>query len=98
VQAGLALCVCDIPDYAKLVREYDLGVLIKEVTPAAIAEALNSFTRESLNEYKKRSIEAAGVLNWETERNRLIDSYTKALESSLALKETALCSQSARAA
>lgn len=97
IQAGLALCVCDIPDYAKLVQEYDLGILIKEVTPAAIAEALNSFTGESLNEYKKRSVQAAEVLNWETERNRLVDSYTKALESSFAF-ETAPRSQSARAA
>ena len=30
VMAGLALCVSDLPEMARLVRQYDMGVLVPE--------------------------------------------------------------------
>jgi glycosyltransferase involved in cell wall biosynthesis len=83
VQAGLALCVCDLPDYRRLVQEHALGVLIEEVSPESIARAVNSLTPESIDTYKRNSAAAAEVLNWEREREVLVGGYTRALAAHL---------------
>jgi glycosyltransferase involved in cell wall biosynthesis len=80
VMAGLALCVSDLPEMARLVRQFDLGMLVADCNEQAIADAINSFDRERINAYKKRSIEAAHELNWETERRHMLSLYEELLQ------------------
>ncbi len=68
--AGLAICVSDLPEMTALLRQHDLGRLIPEVTPQAIAAAINGFDRNAVNACKSRALEAAKVLNWEVEADR----------------------------
>jgi len=70
--AGLALCLSDLPEMARLVTRYDLGRLFNGLDPAAIAAAINSLDRESIDGYKHRALQAAKDLNWEKESARLI--------------------------
>lgn len=79
IQAGLAMCVADLPDMQRIMKKYDLGVAIRSVTPEAIAEAVNSFTPELVDRYKANSRRAAAELNWEVEQKRLVDLYEEAL-------------------
>lgn len=79
VQAGLALAVCDLPDMAPIVTANDCGVLIDEVTPEHIAQAINSLTRERIDYYKHQSQKAAESLNWETEQTIMLALYERAL-------------------
>ncbi|MFO1149351.1 MAG: glycosyltransferase [Alsobacter sp.] len=81
VQAGLALIVSDLPDMARLVRQYGIGVLTDRLTPDAIAAAVNGLDAARIDALKRRSLEAAGELNWESERKRLVSLYEAALAS-----------------
>lgn len=75
VMAGLAICVSDLQEVGGLVKKFGNGRLIPSHTPQSIAETINGFTEESINECKKASLEAAKELNWEVESVRLIQAY-----------------------
>jgi glycosyltransferase involved in cell wall biosynthesis len=75
VTAGLALCVADLPEMARFVREHDLGVLVPDASPDAISAAINSLDRESIDRYKRNSLEAARVLDWELEKEVMLGLY-----------------------
>ena len=77
LMAGLALCVSDLPEMRRVVAAHDLGRLFTTLAPAAIAQAINGFTRENIDRYKRRSLEAAKILCWEQERKPLIDAYAE---------------------
>lgn len=75
VQARLALCVADLPEMARLVREHNLGVLVPSISPESIAERVNGLTRDKINAFKQASMEAAGKLSWQSERNTMLRAY-----------------------
>jgi glycosyltransferase involved in cell wall biosynthesis len=76
VQARLALCVADLPEMARLVREYDLGVLVpKQITPDLIATQINGLTREKIDNFKRASMAAAKRLSWESEAEVMLKAY-----------------------
>ena len=75
VMAGLALCVSDLPEMARLVRQHRLGVLVPSLDPAAIAAAINALDRERIDACKLNALAAAGELCWERESTRLIEAY-----------------------
>jgi glycosyltransferase involved in cell wall biosynthesis len=77
--AGLALCVSDLPEMTALLRRHELGRLISEVTPQAIAAAINGFDRNIVEVCKARSLEAAKILNWEAEADRLFAAIEQAV-------------------
>jgi glycosyltransferase involved in cell wall biosynthesis len=79
IQAGLAMCVADLPDMQRIMTQYELGVAIRAVTPEAIAEAVNSFTPELVDRYKANARKAAAELNWEVEQAKLVELYEQAL-------------------
>lgn len=75
--AGLALCVSDLPEMTALLRQHDLGRLIPEVSPQAVAVAINGFDRASIDRHKQHALEAAKLLNWEAEADRLFDAIDR---------------------
>ncbi|MBN8532754.1 MAG: hypothetical protein J0L51_01565 [Rhizobiales bacterium] len=81
IQAGLAMCVADLPDMRRIMEHYDLGVPISAVTPEAIADAVNRFTPELVDRYKANARKAAAELNWEMEQKRFIALYEDAIQA-----------------
>jgi glycosyltransferase involved in cell wall biosynthesis len=79
VMAGLALCLTDLPEMARLVREYRLGVTFRDVDQQAIATAINALEPASIDRYKRNALEAARELCWEHEAQRLVGAYNTAL-------------------
>lgn len=79
--AGLALCVSDLPEMTALLRQHDLGRLIPDVTPEAIATAINGFERAGIDACKSRALQAAKLLNWEAESDRLFRAIEQAVVS-----------------
>lgn len=77
--AGLALCVSDLPEMTALLRQHDLGRLIPEVTPQAIAAAVNGFDRPAIDTCKAHALAAAKLLNWEAEADRLYAAIAQAV-------------------
>nr|WP_255616504.1 glycosyltransferase [Microvirga puerhi] len=70
--AGLALCVSDLPEMARLVKRYDLGLLISDVSADAIATQINALDRGLIDCYKRRALAAARQLSWEEESKKLL--------------------------
>jgi glycosyltransferase involved in cell wall biosynthesis len=79
IMAGLAVCVSDLPEMARIVRDYDLGALIRAVDPDAIAAAVNGLDRAGIDRCKMRALEAARHLNWEVEGARFVAAAETAL-------------------
>ncbi len=77
VTARLALCVSELPEMARLVSEHDLGVLVPEATPEGIAAALNGLGRDDIDRFKRRSDEAARVLDWNLEKEAMLRLYDR---------------------
>lgn len=75
VMAGLALCVSDLPEMARLVRQHRLGVLVPSLDLAAIAASINALDRAQIDACKLNALAAAEELCWERESTRLIESY-----------------------
>jgi len=73
--AGLALCVSDMPEMARLVKKYDMGVLVKECDENEIAAAINGLSHERINNMKRHAIKAALDLNWEIEQQQMVSIY-----------------------
>lgn len=82
--AGHALCVSDLPEMSALLRQHELGRLISDVTPQAIAEAINGFDRDEIDACKRRALEAAKTLNWEAEADRLFAAIEEAVSAARA--------------
>jgi glycogen(starch) synthase len=76
--AGLALCVSDLPEMSRLLHGYELGRLIADVTPQAVAAAINGFDRASIDRFKQNAGKAALELNWEVEARAFLSACTEA--------------------
>ena len=71
--AGLAVMISDLPEMAALTRQYDTGVIVSDLTPEAIARAVDSLTDDQINTYKANALKAAETLCWEQEQAVLIE-------------------------
>lgn len=80
IQAGLALAVCDLPDMATYVRAHDMGILIADVSPEAIAMAINTLTPERIDYYKQQSLKASEILNWQSQQHHMVALYNDACD------------------
>src|SRR5262249_13403613 len=78
IMAGLALCVTDLPEMARLIRERGLGVTFASVNPRVIAAAINALSPAAIDRYKRNALEAARELCWELESERLVSAYSAA--------------------
>lgn len=63
VQARLAVLVGPSPEMARVVREYDLGVVAADFSAAALAAQIDALSPESIAHFKRRSDENAQVLS-----------------------------------
>ena len=79
IMAGLALCVSDLPEMARIVERYKVGKCLPSIEPAAIAAAMNGFTRSAIDTFKRRSLEAARELCWAQESRTMLVAYDSAL-------------------
>lgn len=87
--AGLALCVSDLPEMTALLRQHDLGRSIPDVTPQAIAAAINGFDRAAIDIHKRHALEAAKLLNWEAEADRLFAAIEQAVAGTAEARQSA---------
>jgi len=75
IMAGLALCLTDLPEMARLVREYELGITFRSAEPGEIAAAINALDPGSIDRYKRNALAAAHEFCWERESERLVKAY-----------------------
>jgi glycosyltransferase involved in cell wall biosynthesis len=79
ISAGLALCVSDLPEMAKIMKAYDLGVLVNGYSAEEVAAQINALSREEIDRYKRNALEAAQRLCWEQEALVMVERYNGTL-------------------
>jgi glycosyltransferase involved in cell wall biosynthesis len=81
IQAGIVPAIGPSPDMARIVREWDCGIVAEEYTPEALAAAIASVASERLAELKRNAHRAARQLCAERNRELVIDVVDRALRS-----------------
>ena len=72
IQARLAIAIGPSPEMARLVKQYNLGIVSQDFTPKSMAESLNSLTKEQIRQYKENANQTAKILNAEREGEKLL--------------------------
>ena len=78
IQARLGIAIGPSPEMARLVQQYDLGVVAQDFTPQALASKLNALTMEDIMRFKQNAHKAAEELNAEVEM-MLFEEYINTL-------------------
>jgi glycosyltransferase involved in cell wall biosynthesis len=76
IAAGLPLITTDTVSILKLVKQYDLGLIVDPTDAKAIAKAIEKMAEpETYAHYKGKVNIARQTLNWQQEKQRLISLY-----------------------
>lgn len=73
IQARLAIVVSPSPEMASIVESYKIGLVAKDHSPEALAEALLSLDPQSILRFKRQSNRAAIDYCWENEEKAFMD-------------------------
>jgi hypothetical protein len=79
IQARLAIAIGPSPEMARLVKDYDLGVVAEDFSPGTLARCLKSLNREKINYYKLQSHRVSRILSSEQNKKILLDLVQQAL-------------------
>ena len=81
VAAGLPVIASDFPEIGKIVRQWDLGILVDPDDPAEIRDAIYRLAEDSAlrARYAENAASARSVLDWSSQESVLISSYQHAL-------------------
>ena len=79
IMAGLAVAIGPSPEMARVVIDHGCGIVAADFAPATIAARLNALSADAIDAFKRRSLDAARVLNAEAEMGRLMGLYAELL-------------------
>jgi len=82
VQGRLAMVSGPTPTMAAVINEHKLGVMSRDWTPQALAEAINSLAAPMVEQFKRNSDAAAKVLNAEHEKRAFFRAFGEDLDAS----------------
>lgn len=79
LHAGLPVILSPVKEHIYLNKKYNFGMILKEVTPEKIAEAIIKLkeNQDLYKKLKKNAVKAADELKWQNEELKLIEIYTK---------------------
>ena len=77
VLAGVPVIISNLPEIAKVVQAYDIGILVDPAHEGAVAQAMRRMAEEDelRKHYARHAQQAAPLLNWEQERAKLREAY-----------------------
>jgi glycosyltransferase involved in cell wall biosynthesis len=83
ISAGIPVIATDLPEIAKIVHEYDCGILISEPSPEKISKAIIKLrdNRDLLAELKHNATVASETANWENESLKVIELYISVINN-----------------
>jgi hypothetical protein len=79
--AGLMVIVSDADDMAEIVRRYECGRVLADVSQFTLAATLDALELEEISRCNDRARESARSLCWERERDKLIGLYAELAEA-----------------
>lgn len=79
VQAGVPLITMDFPEYWALNEEFEVAVLLPELSPEAVAEAVHKLLTDKAlyDKLQQNCLRAREVWHWEAEEKVLLDFWQK---------------------
>lgn len=79
IQAGIPQVCVNYPAYKQINEEFEVAILIDDLTPKSIANAVNSLLEDEQLQKKLRSncLAARQVYNWQNEEKKLIKFYSR---------------------
>lgn len=75
--AGLAQITSNLPEMARIMRQYGFGVIVDSADPREIANFMNRLTTLEIDAMKQAAIDASHHLNADTELQKLVDLYDR---------------------
>ena len=77
IHAGLPQVTVNYPEYEKINSQFEVAVLLDDISPKRIAEALNNLLTDDVlyQKLKTNCLKARDVLNWQQEEKKLISFY-----------------------
>lgn len=80
--AGLPVVATDLPEIRRIVRAYDIGLLVRDRDDAALSAALNQLSSDPQlrKALAQNASQAAAQLNWEQQEDQLLNLYQTVLE------------------
>jgi glycosyltransferase involved in cell wall biosynthesis len=81
ISAGIPVITGSLPEIKKVVEENDCGIIISEITPEKISNALTKLKNDHclLNKLKQNAVRASKTLSWENESKKVIEFYKDVL-------------------
>jgi glycosyltransferase involved in cell wall biosynthesis len=80
IACGVPVLASDLPEVAKIVRDYDIGLVLGEYSVEAIAAAIGKMLSEDYKSLKNNNLQkAAKELTWEQNINTIHSVYSKFL-------------------
>jgi hypothetical protein len=73
IQARLAIAIGPSPEMAKIVKEYDLGIISDDFTPQNLAEKILSLSNDKIMYFKNQSNLIADKLSFNNEGLKILD-------------------------
>ena len=80
IQARLMIAISPNPEMARLVKQYNLGIIAKDFSPQEVAKSLSSLSKEQILQYKENVNKTAKILNAEKEGEKLLNIIEEVLE------------------
>ncbi len=83
IHSGLPQVTVDYPEYRKINSQFEVAVLLDDISPKRIAEALNNLLTDDVlyKRLKENCLKARAILNWQQEEKKLISFYHTILNS-----------------
>lgn len=77
IHAGIPQVAVNYPEYKRINDQYEVAILLDEITPEKIAAAINNLLENDVlyERLRKNCIMAREVLNWQQEEKKLLDFY-----------------------
>lgn len=77
IQAGVPVVATTLPEVSAIIQQYQVGVLIDELSPESLAETVKRLTtdEEQYAVFKENCQKAAVELNWDSEKPKLIATF-----------------------
>lgn len=79
IMSGLCLCIGPTPEMKQIVERHNCGVVTKGFDARSIAESIKSLSKKTIMDYKKKSLDAAHVLNARVEGQKMVRCYQDVL-------------------
>jgi glycosyltransferase involved in cell wall biosynthesis len=81
ISAGIPVIAGDLPEVTKIVTGYNCGLVIPEISPGKIKEAINRLSEEKklIDDMRRNASKASSSLNWENEALKVSDFYRRVL-------------------